>query len=229
MGNVISCLFDTCESCYDRYYPKCPYLQPRYVMPTLMVSSLAYTAIMKPGKCCCPKMTNLIYNTCLAAPVGLQLWVYFNSGLTMMRVLPRHQFGLVQASLYPKFFFLSTLFNFGSLSIFMKHNPLPWTESKLPYGIALASSFVLNVLNYTCFNPNSIKYNQKMHEIERNAGEGSSTIGKLMKDNKCESDPEYIAAKKKFYRFHGYSALAGILSFGCTVAESYLVANIQLF
>ena len=31
-----------------------------------------------------------------------------------------------------------------------------------------------------------------MHEIERNAGEGLTTVGKLMQDAQCESDPVII-------------------------------------
>jgi hypothetical protein len=106
-----------------------------------------------------------------------------------MRLLPRHQFGLVQSHLFPKFFFLTTLFNFGSLSVFLKANPLPWSDAKLPLALTLTSSFILNVVNFTCFNPNAIKYNLKMHEIEKNAGEGLTTVGKLQVDTQCENNP----------------------------------------
>ncbi len=52
----------------------------------------------------------------------------------------------------------------------------------------MVASFVLNVLNTTCFNVGSIKYNRKMHEIEANAGEGVQTVGPLPKDSPVESD-----------------------------------------
>jgi hypothetical protein len=107
----------------------------------------------------------------------------------MMKVLPRHQFSLVQSHLYPKFFFLTTLFNFGSLSVFLKANPLPWSDAKLPLALTLTSSFILNVINFTCFNPNAIKYNLKMHEIEKNTGDGLTTVGKLHVDSQCEKNP----------------------------------------
>lgn len=225
MGNVISCFYDTCDNFYGKWYPKCKYLQPLYVAPALMVSSLAYTACAKPDYLFSERMANFVFSTATSATLGMQIWVFFVNGLTMMRYLPRHQFGLVQSHLFPKFFFMTTLFNFKSLTVFLKANPLPWTEAKRPMGIALASSFVLNVINYTCFNPNAIKYNRKMHEIEKNAGEGLTTVGKLQVDAQCENNPEYVQTKSKFNRFHGYSALAGFLSFGCTVAEFYFLSE----
>ena len=53
----------------------------------------------------------------------------------------------------------------------------------------MATSFLLSAFNFTCFNVNSIKYNAKMHEIEKQAGEGITTIGKMMQESKVESDP----------------------------------------
>lgn len=231
MGNVLSCACATCEHTYDKYYPKCKYLEPKYVASTLMAASIARNVLKNHGPVNSElaKCLNFNFMACTGASLGIQLWVYFVNGFTMMKILPRHQFGQVQAQLYPKFFFLSSLFSFGSLTCFLKYNNLPLTASMKPLGICLATSFALNIINFTCFNPNAIKYNQKMHEIERNAGEGLTTVGKLMQDAQCESDPEYIQAKKKFYRFHGYSVVAGFASLGCTIAEFYLLSNQSFF
>jgi len=229
MGNVLSCIFDKCDDLMEKCYPKQKWLQPRYVASTLMVSSLGYTLYKNPGKVCCPKVANFAFLSSTGATLGLQFWVFFNSGITMMRLLPRHQFGLVQSHLYSKFFFLTSVFNFTSLSVFLKSNPLPLADSKYALGACLSASFVLNIINLTCFNPNSIKYNQKMHEIEKASGEGLTTIGPLEKDNQCESNTEYVEARKKFYRHHGYSALSGLVSFGCTVAEFYFLSDKSFF
>jgi hypothetical protein len=133
----------------------------------------------------------------------------------MMRLLPRHQFGLVQRHLFPKYFFLTTAFSFGSLSTYLGYKPVStWKDESLilvinfindpnfdmsyhyhylsferKKGGLMATSFLLSSFNFTCFNVNSSKYNSKMHEIEKQAGEGITTIGKLMQESKVESDP----------------------------------------
>ncbi len=90
-----------------------------------------------------------------------------------------------------------------------------------------------------------------MHQIEKNAGEGITTIGKLIQNAQCERDPvnikleaftysiifyelifnnqEYLKAKKKFYRFHGYSALSNMISLAATVGQFYLLSNKSFF
>lgn len=230
MGNVLSTAFDSVEYLYEKYYTKSKWLQPRYVSSALMVSSVAYSlSLKKVSDNATNFTTNFTFLFSTGATLGLQLWVLFINGLTMMRLLPRHQFGVVQSNLFPKFFFLTTLFNFGSLSVFLKSNPLPWSGDMLPLGACLASSFFLNVVNFTCFNPCAIKYNLKMHQIERNAGEGLTTIGKLMQNTQCENDPEYLKSKKKFNRFHGFCSLGALLSFGATIGEYYLLSHKSFF
>lgn len=68
-----------------------------------------------------------------------------------MRVLPRHQFGQVQAQLYPKFFFLSSLLSYGSLTCFLKYNNLPLTENMKPLVINLQISSLLIFYILYCF------------------------------------------------------------------------------
>ena len=53
----------------------------------------------------------------------------------------------------------------------------------------LISCFVLNTLNVTCFGVGSVKYNLKMHEIEKSIGEGIDTVGKLSQSSQLEINP----------------------------------------
>jgi hypothetical protein len=53
----------------------------------------------------------------------------------------------------------------------------------------LVSAFVLNTLNVTCFGVGSIKYNLKMHEIEKSVGEGIETVGKLPQNTQLDINP----------------------------------------
>ena len=74
--------------------------------------------------CAC---NNMMYLLSAGANLGIQFWISFVSPTTFS-VIPRHEFGQVQAHLFPKYFFLTTLFSFGSLSAFLKQNPLSvWT------------------------------------------------------------------------------------------------------
>lgn len=45
-------------------------------------------------------------------------------GMTMIRLLPRHQFSLVQSHLFPKYFFLNSFFSFASFFTFLSLNPI---------------------------------------------------------------------------------------------------------
>ena len=64
-----------------------------------------------------------------------------------------------------------------------------------------------------------------MHEIEKNAGEGITTVGKLIQENKVKNDPNYQAATKQFWKFHGMASAANITSLLCTVGQFYLMAK----
>jgi len=228
MGNAIFSILEGLEQLYDTYYPKNKWLQPQYVISDLMLSSivakLAFPKVYEPCHC-----DNFVFLASTGAVLGLHIWITFVSGFTMLRVLPRHQFGAVQSKLFPKYFMLTSLFSFGSFSSFLKSNPLPWTNNAFPLGCLLAASFGLNIVNLTCFNVGTIKYNQEMHAIEKNAGEGVNTVGMLESTAQCQQTPEYVQAKKKFYRFHGYSAFANFLSLGATVGQFYLLSNKNFF
>ena len=108
-------------------------------------------------------------------------WNYF--------ICQGHQFGAVQSKLFPKYFMLTSLFSFGSFSSFLKSNPLPWTDKSFALGSLLAASFGLNIINLTCFNVGTIKYNQEMHAIEKKAGEGVNTVGMLEPTAQCQQTP----------------------------------------
>lgn len=121
--------------------------------------------------------------------------------MTMIRLLPRHQFGVVQSNLFPKYFLLTSTFSFGSLYSFLKVNPVSGLSGfKKNLGCLLGASFVLNVINLVWFNKKTIDYNLKMHQIEKNAGVGITIIGQLKQQSKIESDPvSFLVKVKSFY------------------------------
>ena len=112
------------------------YVQPVYLSSTLMTSYIALKFFAKkalPQNYLCPEPYNtLTFLLCTGANLGIQLWVTFISGTTMMRILPRHQVGLVQRHLFPKYMFLTSLFTFGSLSSYLNMKPSSsWTNDAL--------------------------------------------------------------------------------------------------
>lgn len=68
-----------------------------------------------------------------------------------------------------------------------------------------------------------------MHQIEKSAGEGITTVGKLIQESKVEGDPEYVEAKRKFYKFHGLSSLFNFANLISTVGQLYFLSERSLF
>ncbi|CAF0711640.1 unnamed protein product [Brachionus calyciflorus] len=229
MGNVISLTYDVSGQLYDRYYPKSRLFRPIFLSSGLMAAAIGYQLWTDQN----PRITkysNLIFLYSAGANLGMQIWVSFISGMTMIRLLPRHQFGLVQANLFPKFFFLSSLFSYGSLSSFLTAYPVStWKSDNLLMGSLLVGSFVLSLANSVWLNIKTISFNQKMHQIEKNAGEGITIIGKLKHQNKVESDPEYQITKRKFGIYHSLSLTANALTVASTLAQFYLLGSKHFF
>lgn len=165
------------------------WFQPSILAPTLMGAHIAYLMMSKePIE---KSVTNnFIYLFSSGATLGMQLWKSFIAP-TSFKVLPRHMHSLNQSQLFPKHFFLTTLFSYGSLMAYLKMNPFHlWTHNETKYlGGILFAAFGLNALNGAFFGPKSVEYNMREHQIEKLAGEGITTVGSLPKGNSLESNP----------------------------------------
>ncbi|RNA10896.1 transmembrane protein -like [Brachionus plicatilis] len=229
MGKAISLLYDVTDHLYDKHYPKNSLLRPSFLWSATLVALLGSKLIdqkIQPSS----SSNNLVFLFGLGSNLGMNIWISFFSGMTMIRLLPRHQFGIVQSNLFPKFFFLTSTFSFGSLYSYLKVNPISsWSGDKSVLGCFLGGSFALNLINLVWFNKKTIDYNLQMHQIEKNAGVGITIIGQLKQQSKVESDPEYQLAKKKFRIYHSFSLTANTLSFASTLAQFYLLANGNYF
>lgn len=108
----------------------------------------------------------------------------------MIRLLPRQQFGLVQSHLFPKYFFLSSLFSFTSFFTFLGMNPVnTWKDDILILGYLIGGSFLLNLFNFSFIDVKTLEYSARMREIEKLTGEDLNVIGRLKSDSKIENDP----------------------------------------
>ena len=114
--------------CFINYIYR--YLRPAHVSSTLMISGIGAQLFVSKQK-----HSNHAFSFVLLAStganLGLQVWVMFVSGMTMIRLLPRHQFNLVQSHLFPKYFFLNSFLSFASLFTYLSLNPInTWTNDK---------------------------------------------------------------------------------------------------
>jgi hypothetical protein len=127
MGNL-----NSVRRAYDDYYPKHELLRPRNIATATMVSKIAYDLFSQRTQPNCDCYAKFWFLTGTGVTLGLQLWVSWVSGLTMMTVLPRHQFGQVQAALFPKYFFLASVSTFLAFTSFLQMNPLAtWKNESL--------------------------------------------------------------------------------------------------
>ncbi len=57
----------------------------------------------------------------------------------------------------------------------------------------------------------------KCHRYEKEHGEKGQEVGKPLSEA-LKDDPEYMALRKQFYKFHGVSSLLNMTSFGLSCA-----------
>ena len=220
MGSAVSRSYDIFDNLYQSYYPKSNCLRPAYVSSALLVSKLGADLLWQSSKPVISERNNFLFLTSTGITLGLQLWVTFFSGMTMIRILPRHEFTRVQSQLFPKYFFLTTLMSFLSFSTFVKMNPTStWSNETLYLGLLIGGSFLLNLVNHAFLSIPTIKYNIEMHVIEKKNGLGEGVVGKLPSGTSLDNNPEYQRVKGNFYKYHGISALANFASFFATIAQ----------
>jgi len=230
MGNIQSHLYGLFDEAYARYYPKSKYLRPAYVSSTIMISGIGAQLFLSKKSLPADRAFSFMFLTSTGANLGLQLWVSFISGMTMIRVLPRQEFGLVQSHLFPKYFFLSSMFSFTSLCAFLHTNPIStWKNETLWLGSFLGVSFLLNVLNFSYLNIKTIEYGSRMREIEKLTGEELNVVGRIKNDSRIENDPTYKKTKKSFLWYHGFVATTNVLSFALNVAQLYMISGKPYF
>lgn len=227
MGSSQSHMYDLVSKTYDNYYPKSRYLRPKNLSTVLMVSSIGTQIFVHNKQKRSDHALSFILLASTGANVGLQTWIMFVSGMTMIRLLPRHQFSLVQSHLFPKYFFLNSFFSFASFFAFLGLNPVgTWKDEICLLGYLLGGSFVLNALNFAIFNPKTIEYSSRMRELEKLTGDDQlNVVGKLSSESKIENDPAYKKAKKSFLIYHGVAVTTNLISLVSNIAQLYILSG----
>ncbi|XP_035603686.1 transmembrane protein 205-like [Oncorhynchus keta] len=154
---------------------------------------------------------------------GMQLWVSFIAGVTLLKQVTLHTFGLVQSKLFPVYFYCLLGSNFVSLAVYAVYHPrelLDWHES-----LQMALYFVAVImagLNAQWFGPSATEVMFKLREVEQEHGLGNQIgIGSQREAyaKLREQDPKYKAYKSTFGHYHGLSILCNLIGFICTTTN----------
>lgn len=154
---------------------------------------------------------------------GMQVWVSFIAGFTLVRQVTPHTFGLVQSKLFPVFFHCLLGSNFISLAVYAVYHPrdlLDWHETvqMVLFFVAL----VMSGLNAQWFGPAVTEVMFQMREVETEHGLGNQ-IGRGSQREAYaklkEQDPKYRAYRSRFGRYHGLSSLCALIGFLCTTVN----------
>lgn len=121
----------------------------------------------------------------LATAYGMSVWVTFISSNVLCRVMPRHQFGVVQSKIYPVYFrFLGYTIALALLGHVLSHRN--HSHSYLQ-ACNLVASLVATLLNALYLEPKASKVMFERMKVEKEQGRGregdadveSSTVKKL--------------------------------------------------
>jgi hypothetical protein len=137
---------------------------------------------------------------------GTVAYTTFIAGITMFKNLPRKTFGKLQAKLFPKYFFLSSvtlilqLVTVPSLSVAAK-------KSTIVLGVALA----MTLLNQFYLEPLSTNNMMERYRLEDTPG-GKDT-------------DEYKKHKASFGKLHGMSSLTNLIALCAGVVHAVYMAS----
>lgn len=174
-------------------------------------------------------VAKLAHLLCFAASFGAGLWVTFIGGIIMFKHLPRHQFGNLQARMFPAYFALVSVCAAVSVAAFAYLHPWRSASPLHRYQLGfLLSALAFDLSNLLVFTPMTVDIMKKRHKIERDLGIGQE-VGWSKNLDLAKQNPNLAAINKKFGLIHAFSSLANIMSFGCLAIHSwYLAANMQL-
>lgn len=137
-----------------------------------------------------PQGAGAAYVFGIAIPLGMQAWVSFVAGPTMIRHLERQTFSDIQSRLFPKFGLIGTS---GSLIALVAHQIMAGQGLGSLVSKVLLSNLLCNVLNTGLLFPKQIKALAQMKNTT--------------------NDEEKAKFRKTFGMFHGISMLANFSAF----------------
>ncbi|XP_078285409.1 transmembrane protein 205-like isoform X2 [Rhinoraja longicauda] len=177
------------------------------------------------------KATHLII---LSTTWGMQIWVSFVSGFVLINTISRHQFGLVQSSLFPYYLYSVLGGSFINLALYALYHPQELLNNAET--VQIASLFVCVIfagLNAQWFGQTTSEVRVMMHKIERDndlgdevgIGTKSEAYQKLQK-----SDATYRKLSWRFRKYHIITMVCNLICVVCSgVNLVYTAANLKTF
>ncbi|XP_053299177.1 transmembrane protein 205 [Pleuronectes platessa] len=154
---------------------------------------------------------------------GMQVWVTFIAGFTLVRQVTLHTFGLVQSKLFPVYFHFLLGSSFLSLAVYAVFHPRELLDWHHTVQMVLFSVVPITAgLNARWFGPKVTEVMFQMRQVETEHGLGNQ-IGrgslKAAYAKLKEQDPKYRASRSTFLRYHGLSSLCALIGFLCTTVN----------
>ncbi|CAK9867125.1 unnamed protein product [Sphagnum jensenii] len=173
-------------------------------------------------------LISLLHLLSFATSFGSSLWVSFIGGIIMFKNLPRHQFGNLQAQMFPVYFKLVAAC--GAICVISVTILHPWsvaTGFERLQVVVLGGSLGATLLNLFYFQPLTIKVMTQRHKVERQENIGSE-VGMSRNSEVAKRNPELAKLNKRFGMIHGFSSLCNLFSFACLSFHSWYLASQML-
>jgi small subunit ribosomal protein S2e len=135
-------------------------------------------------------IVRLVHLLSFATAFGMSLWVSFIGGIIMFKNLPRHQFGNLQAKMFPAYFkLLMVCCSFCVSAMATTH---PWnvaTRRERLQIVSLGVSLFTVVANLLVFQPLTAKIMKQRHRIEKEEEKWvpCTKLGRLVQQGKIKS------------------------------------------
>lgn len=192
------------------------------------LSAVSAIALLYPDTFAKPHLVSFVHVISISTWFGAHFWVTFIAGLTKMKLLPRHLFGLVQSKLFPKCFFMGICLTTVALVTFTLQNPYAtWQGDAKFQALALMTNLGTTLLNYFYVEPKMTEYMIKEHKYEREHGHGDE-IGPIT-DPEILQNEQYKQMRKSFFIYHGVSTTLNMVGIAATgVYLWFLSRKLQL-
>ncbi|XP_034606947.1 uncharacterized protein [Setaria viridis] len=144
---------------------------------------------------------------------------------SMLRYLPRHQFGSLQGKMFPAYFMLISACSAISVAAFAYLHPWKTASTVERYQLGfLLLALGCNLSNLLVITPMMVEMTKKRYKLEKDLGIGSE-VGNSKNKEMAKRSPALAAMNQKFRMIHVVSSLASLMSFGSLAMHSWYLSS----
>lgn len=165
-----------------------------------------------------------LYVAAVATHLGAQVWMTLISGVVLYFSLPRHEFGRVQAVLFPVYFAfnagvsLLALLGYLQLQCVTGFQRTSWVQLALLLSVFSIEAYVRLYLVKPMLRAKHVKT-----QMEESAG-GGQEVGRLVLGELAHC-PLYMRELKTFRAFHSSIAMGTMLALGCSIYSTMIIVD----